>query len=231
MPGRRKEKRVKAVLPLKVSGKDAEGKQFIAAGHTFELSRSGVRLGGVPGSLLRVGETFAVQYRAGKAPYRIKWVESSGKDTLAGMEALQAGKDLWGVSLPPPEADNYAPPAKPVRRYEKRADERRRHPRFAVTGVGQIAGVRGGEGGRQAAVADVSREGCYIQTITPASPNTLLRLLIKVKDVEIEVVGVVRVAYPNAGMGIQFTQISASDQRSWYALIERLERGAAAGAG
>jgi len=83
----------------------------------------------------------------------------------------------------------------------------------------QVFAVRGSELGRQAKLVDISQEGCYLETPTPAAPNTLLRLLIKVDNIEIEAVGAVRTAYAQAGMGVQFTSLSAPDKRRLEELI------------
>src|SRR6266404_4597250 len=60
--GLRRAQRVKAVLPVRVWGTDAAGKEFIAMAHTLDVSRTGARIAGVAAAM-RVGDNVGLQYR------------------------------------------------------------------------------------------------------------------------------------------------------------------------
>lgn len=220
--GNRRQKRVKAVLPVRLWGTDADGKPFVCMAHTLDVSRSGARLGGLT-QMPKVGETIGLQYRTARLQYRVAWATPAQdkREALIGVECLQPEKDLWGLRLPTNENDEYEARQAPVRRYEPRPDERRRHLRFPVSGSAMVSAV-GGVDGEPAELRDISVDGCFIVMPKPAAANTRLQLLLKIQDVDIEAVAVVRVCYPGTGMGMQFVEMTPSDAGRLRELVERL---------
>src|SRR5438874_460489 len=99
--GDRREQRIKAVLPVKLWGTDANGQQYMSVGHTLDVSRTGARLGGVTVEL-KPDDTVGLQYKTGKARYRVMWVgKPTGRERQIGVVSLQPEKDLWGnLQLP-----------------------------------------------------------------------------------------------------------------------------------
>jgi len=66
-----------------------------------------------------------------------------------------------------------------------------------------------GAGTRSTArVADISVEGCYVDTINPLAVGTLVRVKICREDAEFISAGAVRNAQPGMGMGIAFAEVS-----------------------
>jgi hypothetical protein len=59
--------------------------------------------------------------------------------------------------------------------------------------------------------SDLSRQGCYVDTLNPMPNGTTLRLHFNYQDQELDAVGRVVHSQPNMGMGIQFAEIVASD--------------------
>jgi hypothetical protein len=219
--GRRTKNRVKAVLPVRVWGTDAEGKPFSMMLYTLDISRTGARIGGFRGKL-NVGDTVGIQYRNYQVRHRVCWIKPGEKDALLGVESLQPDKDIWGVKLSGAYQDDYVvPEAPPPRKYERRPNDRRKYTRFPVTGVAIVSNPVGDEK-QTLRLGDLSLEGCFIETPRPFPVGARLEMLIKVQDAEIETVGAVRVCLANAGMGVEFTHLAVSEAKPLYALVKRL---------
>jgi hypothetical protein len=92
----RRRKRVKAVLPVRISGNDAEGKSYSEIVHTLDVGAPGVRLGSLR-QPLEVGSLITLQYKQHKAQFRVVWSRpvSGSNEHQVGLEALNP-KDLAG---------------------------------------------------------------------------------------------------------------------------------------
>jgi PilZ domain len=92
----RRRSRVKAVLPVRISGKDGSGKAYSEIVHTLDVSAPGVRLGALHHPL-EVGSLITLQYKQHKAEFRVVWSRPvAGTDEhQVGAEALNP-KDLAG---------------------------------------------------------------------------------------------------------------------------------------
>jgi len=101
----RRRSRLKAVLPVRVSGYDDSGKSYNDLAHTLDITESGVRLGAVRRHL-EVGTQVTVQYKQRKAEFRVVWTEPLPKlkEHHVGLEAV-AQRDMWGL-----EADSKTRP-------------------------------------------------------------------------------------------------------------------------
>ncbi len=228
--GTRRRKRVKMVLPVRITGKDAEGNSFVEMAHTLDLTQTGARIGGMR-HRVSSGEIVEIQCRHLRARFRVVWAgnASAGGEEQVGVEAIEAEKDIWKLGLASEATDEYQqlPPAAP-RRYEKREDERRKASRIPVVGMAHITRPYGGEG-MSARVEDISAEGCYVKTDRPYVEGTTIKLLIKVQETEIDTLGVVRACYAGIGMGVEFIAASHADALRLRSLIQKLEIAAAAG--
>jgi hypothetical protein len=90
------------VLPLRVwlNGQAGETLPTLLA-HTLDISQIGCRLGGLR-TELSPGQTIALQRGQHKANFRVIWSKHLGPDeNQAGIEALDYGKNIWSVELPP----------------------------------------------------------------------------------------------------------------------------------
>jgi hypothetical protein len=77
----------------------------------------------------------------------------------------------------------------------------------------------------KARTSDLSRQGCYVDTLNPLPNGTTLRLHFTHQAQELDAVGRVVHSQPNMGMGIEFAEIVANDPPtldSWLANLERL---------
>jgi len=221
--GRRRQSRVKGILPVRIWGVDREGKPFAEHVCTTDISGTGASLTGVCAQL-SVGDTIGLQYRNCQTRFLIMWITpaSTAPGTRVGIECLQPEKNLWPVTLPGEEPDPYIQPEGRLRKYEKPQNDCRRQRRFPVTGRAYVSKISGGAG-VCARVGDISLGGCYLQMSEPLEVGRRLTLLIKIAHTELEATGVVRFCYPGMAMGIEFTFMSKADRHTLTRLIAHLE--------
>jgi hypothetical protein len=94
--------RTKMVLPLRM-WLDERGVETLPAqwAHTIEISPIGCRLGGLR-TELSPGQTITLQRGQHKASFRVIWSKQlAAHEYQAGIEALDYGREIWGVELPP----------------------------------------------------------------------------------------------------------------------------------
>lgn len=80
--------RTKAVLPVRVQGKDGSGKAFDELAHTLDVTPTGVRLGSIRHEL-NVLDEITVFYRQRKMHFRVVWTKKM-KGTSEFQVGLQA---------------------------------------------------------------------------------------------------------------------------------------------
>ena len=107
----RRSNRVRAVLPVRVSGTDAAGKPYTDVVHTLDITDVGARLGAIR-SQLKIGSQLILQFRQHRAEFRVVWTQlrACHKEHQVGLEAL-AGRDLWGLAELKPEQESSTQPA------------------------------------------------------------------------------------------------------------------------
>ncbi len=90
------------VLPLRVWTHEGDSEALpTQLAHTVEISQLGCRLGGLR-TELSPGQTITLQRGQHKAAFRVIWSRQLGaNENQAGIEALDYGKDIWAVELPP----------------------------------------------------------------------------------------------------------------------------------
>jgi len=93
----RRRGRVKAVLPVRVSGNDGSGNYYTDLAHTLDITETGVRLGAVQRDL-EVGTPLTVQYKQHRAEFRVVWTVPlpNLKERQVGLEAT-VQRDMWGL--------------------------------------------------------------------------------------------------------------------------------------
>ena len=90
------------VLPLRVCLDEQAGENLPAQwAHTLDISHIGCRLGGLR-TELSPGQTITLQRGQHKASFRVIWSKQlAAHEYQAGIEALDYGREIWGVELPP----------------------------------------------------------------------------------------------------------------------------------
>ena len=99
------------------------------------------------------------------------------------------------------------------------AQERRAAPRFPFTAAAEIFEI-GSQGRVTGRSSDLSPNGCYIDTMSPYTAGTAVRIRLKHGLHQFEAIAAVRYSLLSMGMGLEFTEISPENQavlRRWMA--------------
>ena len=105
---------------------------------------------------------------------------------------------------------------------ERRRLERRKHPRYPCGSGGAEIRQQGVDSRIWARLTDISRGGCYLETMSPMPVLTYINLGLILEEQHLNAKGQVVVSHPNFGMGIQFIDLSAADRKmleSWLAAL------------
>ena len=86
----------------------------------------------------------------------------------------------------------------------------------------QVPGADADETPVNCKLTDLSLSACYLQTESPFPVRTRLQLMMKVGEAKLQVEGIVRVMHPGGGMGIEFTQHTATQKTRVGEFIQTL---------
>ncbi len=103
------------------------------------------------------------------------------------------------------------------------AAEKRRSPRYRCQGSAHLREVSSSVA-TWATFTDISLHGCYVEAMATFRTGAKLSLTMEVNGFRVETGGEVRVVYPNLGMGISFTSMSAENQEQLRVLLQSLSR-------
>jgi len=97
----RRGSRTKAVLPVRVKGKDNAGKPFDDLVHTLDVTPDGVRLGSVRQQLTVLDEV-TIFYRQRKIQFRVVWTKKleGTSEFQVGLQAVTPDSEAWGLNFP-----------------------------------------------------------------------------------------------------------------------------------
>ena len=97
---KRRQDRVKAVLPVRVRGRDIAGKCFEELVHTLDVTPAGVRLGAIH-HCLKALDSLTVLYRQRRIEFRVVWTRKLDglNEYQVGLQALTQDQDAWGLNL------------------------------------------------------------------------------------------------------------------------------------
>src|SRR5947209_6886447 len=96
---KRRRERTKAVLPVRVRGKDGAGIGFEELAHTLDITPTGARLGGIRHALNAL-ERITLTYRQRRIEFRVVWTKHIEGTTeyQVGLQALAIDGDAWGLN-------------------------------------------------------------------------------------------------------------------------------------
>lgn len=102
----RRGNRTKAVLPVRIKGKDTTGKVFDELVHTLDVTTAGARLGSVRREL-NVDDEVTVFYRQRKVQFRVAWTKKmkGTSEFQVGLKAVTQDREAWGLALPEQNAN------------------------------------------------------------------------------------------------------------------------------
>jgi hypothetical protein len=242
---RRREERIIISLPVRLWGMDVNGKPFTQNASSVDITRMGARLQGVT-CQIQHGDIIGIQHGNDKARFRVIWVARTGSrnEGQIGVHCVEASKYIWGTVRPSDAADTYdpsvnttarpvgaggaaaalAPDHKDTFAADTTREGRRRVPRYPCRGGGEVRqpGMKTVVWG---AMTDISRTGCYLETLTTLPRNAKCELMLNVEGTEIRTGAEVRVSHPSMGMGLQFTDIDPTDQKKLDDLLTKLAGG------
>ena len=97
----RRGSRTKAVLPVRVKGKDSAGKTFEELVHTLDVTPDGVRLGSVRREM-NLHDEVTVFYRQRKMQFRVMWIKKlkGTSEFQVGLKAVTQDREAWGLTFP-----------------------------------------------------------------------------------------------------------------------------------
>jgi hypothetical protein len=109
---KRRQGRMKAVLPVRVRGTDSEGKAFEVLAHTLDVTPAGVRLGAIRRELKTL-DLVTVLYRQRRMEFRVVWTKrlTGSAEYQVGLEAVAQEKEAWGLNLSEATVPGHALPA------------------------------------------------------------------------------------------------------------------------
>ncbi|HEX3353745.1 MAG TPA: PilZ domain-containing protein [Terriglobales bacterium] len=99
--GQRRYKRIKMVLPVRISAKDSANNPINELAHTLDITPNGARLGAIHHAL-KTGDKLVLQYRQRRIKFRVVWIKAleGTSEYQVGLEGLGSGGENWGLELP-----------------------------------------------------------------------------------------------------------------------------------
>jgi hypothetical protein len=107
--GNRRYKRIKMVLPVRISGKDSANNPVNELAHTLDITPNGARLGAIHHALKK-GDKLTLQYRQRRIQFRVVWVKplEGTSEYQVGLEGMGTTGENWGLELPESDlVDDY----------------------------------------------------------------------------------------------------------------------------
>lgn len=97
---KRRGTRTKAVLPVRIKGKDSSGKAFEELAHTLDVTTTGLRLGSVRREL-SVEDEVTILFRQRRMQFRVVWTKKmkGTSEFQVGLQALTQEKEAWGLTF------------------------------------------------------------------------------------------------------------------------------------
>ena len=97
---KRRGSRQKAVLPVRIKGKDSSGKAFEELAHTLDITASGIRLGSIRRELSENDEV-TVLFRQRRMQFRVIWSRKmkGTSEFQVGLQAVMQEKESWGLTF------------------------------------------------------------------------------------------------------------------------------------
>jgi hypothetical protein len=95
---KRKQDRTRAVLPVRVRGKDASGTLFEELAHTLDLTTTGARLGAIRREIKAL-DTLVVLFRQRRVEFTVMWTKLLDEhEYQVGLQLMTQESDPWGLA-------------------------------------------------------------------------------------------------------------------------------------
>jgi len=218
--GRRSEQRITVSLPVTVRGLDTQGNPFTIAAETCDISFSGASLNGLQ-DFVQAGAKIEIESQGRRAWYRVRWIGETGspREDRVGLRCVEHGRYIWGITPKGWEADTHQPARlsgessslAPVAAAFGSWDgtERRQFARHACRFEAEAKDRDGVT--MRGRITDISLGGCYLETLSPFSAETLLHLSFKFDSAAMNLSGRVCESQLGTGMRIEFTAMTPAE--------------------
>ncbi|HVI08697.1 MAG TPA: PilZ domain-containing protein [Candidatus Binatia bacterium] len=216
------DKLIHLALPVRLTRQSGAGQEFAC---TYDIHPQGARLLG--SSDVKPGDLVTVERGRLKSLCQVIWA-GDPNSALRGqftVKCIAGGKIPWEEELRQME-EQYLPlvPGGVRRREAQGAPNRRRRPRYEVTGDADVVEI-GGKARGEGRLEQISEFGCLIAADETAAPGSALRLVLRLCDVSVALHGNVRYTTDaNRAMGIEFQEIRQGDRPLFDYVLERLRR-------
>jgi len=234
----RSEPRARHQSQVRVFGLDSAGKAINQVGWTMDISQHGARLKGFP-CWEAPGETVGVRCGTEKARFKVVWIGKQGtpQEGEVGLLYAEAGKFIWGISLPAGEARTLgaaagvAPSGAPhpllIAPGPTTQQNPRKDARFCTGGGAKIQEM-GSPAGQWTMLRDISLGGCYVETSSPLRPGVPVQTLVHIGSLQIAARGEITVAERMVGMGVRFTEMTPLNRQRLESVLDQLMQSGAA---
>lgn len=196
---------------------------------TYDIHTRGARLR--TSRDLKVGDLVTVERGRHKSLCQVVWTADPGS-ALRGqftVECVEGTRTPWDEELRQLE-EQYLPviPPDPNSRtslngFQQDQRNRRRRPRFQVTGEADLAEIGGGSR-TEGRLEQISECGCLIACSDLLRPGTALRLVLNMCDVSVALRGHVRYTADNRAMGVEFLEIRQGDRPLLDYVLQQLRK-------
>jgi hypothetical protein len=212
------EPRFHADLAVRVFGMDADGRPFSQTVRARNISDHGAKISGLD-KRLKLGDTVGVQVGDRKARCTVIWTIDSGpvQKNEAGVKLVDGQACPWREERELQRAAGAAP----ILRVAPAAKENRKFKRRSIPFAIEIREVRSGAHLR-ANAADITGNGCYIETLQPFPAGTELTVMFRLSSEEIRTTAIVRTSHSGVGMGIEFTGLDDATQQRLQREVESM---------
>ena len=197
-------------VEVQIFGIDRANMPFSERAVVLEFNASEVLLADVRAAL-RPEDVVGIRYGDRKVRFRVTWSGRPGTSpgTQVRLRTIEPSKDLWGDLLPDhfrqrQSALDVTLPGTPPK---WGGDNRRNNTRYTCHGRVRYQ-MPGAQGAAWAKLRDISRGGCYIETLATMPRTSQLALEIEVDGLQLRTFASVQVCNPGWGMGLQFTEMS-----------------------
>lgn len=210
--GNRREPRKIVAVEVRVFGTDCEGKVFSENVQTIDVSRSGVKLGGVKANI-SLDEIVGITYGKNKIHFRVKWAGTPATPSAGtiGLLNLTPEKPLWDFALPTEEVDAFL---------QQRNADRRRWPRVKCSISVEIRAP--GQPVIWGKASDLSQGGCFIEMAIPLPAAREFDIALWLRETKLPLKGRVVSVAPGFGNGVCFFNTSSESQDFLRRFVESI---------
>jgi hypothetical protein len=222
------EKLIHLALPVRLTHMNSDSRGGSELACTYDIHPRGARL--LSFRNVAVGDLITVERGRTKSVCRVVWT-GDPNSALRGqftVECVEATRTPWEDELRQME-EQYLPVAADTNRKafggnrSRRGENRRRGPRFQVTGEADLAEI-GGRSHVEGRLEQLSEHGCLVSAADLLTPGTGLRMVLNLYDVSLALKGDVKYAAGNGSMGVEFREIRHGDRPLLDYVLNQLKK-------